>query len=422
MTQATPAKRQGNRTLVLAALFLVAIVMAVMCSLIIAQDTSTPKLFRLLKKSELDMTPKQQKALDQLNASRTTVGVQLVRFNADALSKPTAALNLASDVSFKSTWSKPKKTNNGETWFGRLDDPTESAVLVYRKGNCTGTIRAKGKLYAIRPIGGGLHAIVEQDESKFPADHPKSYDKIEKKAADKRAVPPKKGETKHDAASDANPLVLRLLVAYTPAVDGVLTDIDALITLAIQETNLSYQESNVNLVAELARAVKVEYKEKGFDTDLDRLTMNGDGILDQIHGLRDRYKRDIVLPMIKDASACGLARDILADETTAFAVVHYECATGYYSFGHEIGHLQGARHNPQVDPSATPFAYGHGFFNASDSWRTVMSYNCPGNCTRIPYWSNPNVKYGGDEMGTTNKHHNARVLNETAPQVTSFRD
>ena len=57
----------------------------------------------------------------------------------------------------------------------------------------------------------------------------------------------------------------------------------------------------------------------------------------------------------------------------AYAVVGQNCATGYYSFGHEIGHLQGARHNPEADGLTLPFAYGHGFQNnVAPRWRTIM--------------------------------------------------
>ncbi len=49
-----------------------------------------------------------------------------------------------------------------------------------------------------------------------------------------------------------------------------------------------------------------------------------------------------------------------------------------------------------------------------------MSYRCSTGCTRIPYWSNPDVQNGGSPMGTTATHNNAMVLNETAPVITDF--
>ena len=116
-----------------------------------------------------------------------------------------------------------------------------------------------------------------------------------------------------------------------------------------------------------------------------------------------------------------MADAIRASADTSFATVHYDCATGYYSFGHEIGHLQGARHNTEADSSTSPFTYGHGFHKNSD-WRTVMAYNCSPSCPRIQYWSNPSVSYSGSAMGTVAVEDNARVLNTTASAVATFRN
>ena len=46
---------------------------------------------------------------------------------------------------------------------------------------------------------------------------------------------------------------------------------------------------------------------------------------------------------------------------------------------------------------------------------------CPAGCTRINYWSNPGKTYGGVPMGTTTKHHNQRVLQNTKATIAAFR-
>ena len=51
-----------------------------------------------------------------------------------------------------------------------------------------------------------------------------------------------------------------------------------------------------------------------------------------------------------------------------------------------------------------------------------MAYECPGSrCTRIPYWSNPNMLYNSVALGTASTNNNVRLLNETAPRVAAFR-
>src|SRR5262249_4287613 len=141
-------------------------------------------------------------------------------------------------------------------------------------------------------------------------------------------------------------------------------------------------------------------------------------------------------------NACGEAYSIMgtvgnAFESSAFCVVKRSCATGNYSFGHELGHLMGARHDWFVDATNnSPYVYNHGFANATPTapatpWRTVMAYNdaCAAagvNCTRVQYFSNPNINYpvGGDAMGVSSgsqQADNHRTLNNTALTVANFR-
>ncbi|NWG75902.1 MAG: hypothetical protein HXY24_15090 [Rubrivivax sp.] len=212
---------------------------------------------------------------------------------------------------------------------------------------------------------------------------------------------------------------IRVLVAYTPRVSGAVADVPGLIEVAIAETNRSYDNSAINARLQLVHSYQVSYTESGsFDTDLSYFRGNGDGRMDEVHTRRRQYCADVCVLLIDNSSYCGLASTIMADAATAFAAVHYDCATGYYSFGHEIGHLMGARHNPEADPTNTPYAYGHGYLHGPQ-FRTVMAYNCPGGCPRRDHWSNPGVSLMGFSTGTAN-HDNARVLNATAPVVANF--
>jgi len=106
----------------------------------------------------------------------------------------------------------------------------------------------------------------------------------------------------------------------------------------------------------------------------------------------------------------------MASSATAFSVVYWDCAIGpQYSFGHEIGHLQGARHNPEEDSVSFPFPYGHGFLDLANKRRTMMAYDCPAqDCSRQPEWARPTI------WGNATVSNDARVLNETATCVGSF--
>jgi peptidyl-Asp metalloendopeptidase len=147
--------------------------------------------------------------------------------------------------------------------------------------------------------------------------------------------------------------------------------------------------------------------------------------MDDIHTKRTTYKADLAVLIINNGSYCGLASAILADANSAFAAVYWDCATGYFSFAHEIGHLQGARHDPGADASDNPYIYGHGYVNKAAGWRTIMAYNdptCPGgSCTRIQHWSNPDVAYSGAATGTESHNFNALVLTRTRGIIAGFK-
>jgi len=194
----------------------------------------------------------------------------------------------------------------------------------------------------------------------------------------------------------------------------------ALIQLAVDETNQSYVNSQVSPRYKLAFSYQVSYTEAGYGTDLERFKGTADGYMDEVHTYRSEYTADMCAMIFNDPSLCGVAYTILADATTAFCLVHYDCGTGYFSFGHELGHLQGARHNPEVDPTTTPFPYGHGYLHCpAPVFRTIMAYPACSS-TRVQYWANPNVLYGGVPMGTAAVSDDHRVLNETATTMDGF--
>jgi hypothetical protein len=109
----------------------------------------------------------------------------------------------------------------------------------------------------------------------------------------------------------------------------------------------------------------------------------------------------------------------------AFSVVERSCMTGYYSFGHELGHNMGLNH-ARVDPVGTgAYSYSFGYKDPGNAFRTVMAYNCPVNCTRVLHFSNPNVSYTGKVTGVSeaspSSANNALSLNNTRTTVANWR-
>ncbi|HBL25208.1 MAG TPA: peptidyl-Asp metalloendopeptidase [Acidobacteria bacterium] len=290
-------------------------------------------------------------------------------------------------------------------------EPMNQVVLVRNGGRITGNLHFNGDWYKIRPLRTGGHAVVKVKPSGMPADHPADY-------ADLPVIG--MPETPERAVGDT---VINVMVHYTQGAAAASGDINGLIDLAVAESNVGYDNSGVTIDLVLVHKSQVTYTESSFSTDLSRYRTPGDGYMDAIHTTRDSVGADVGLLVINNASSCGLASSIGSTAATAFADAHWDCITGYYSFAHEIGHLQSARHDPKNDPTNTPYAWGHGYqYTTNPKWRTIMAYNCTGGgCPRLNFWSNPGVLYNGKPMGTTTKNDNHRVLNDTRATVAAFR-
>ena len=380
------------------------------------------------------------------------------------------------------------------TVYARRGDRTqlgEVNLFLDEDQQVTGTIRVEGDFYAIRPLGGGLHALVEDDESKYesggdPRDDGNGDPRNDGGASLKplllngslpdvflNAIPssgtapvPAEPECTAPAASEGVNLetigteteravmapcyqgTADVLVVYTSrAASG--RNMNGIINLAIQEAEDAYENSDIDgywtnpgsVDLNLVHSQQVIFSETPDMTlDMNNLVSNS-----TIRSLRDQYSADIVVLITEDVyrnergePIAGRAREIRAEAGDAYAIVAAPYANGgNYTFVHEVGHLQGAQHNPEdacapghpdypaCNPEGDHFpnAFGHRFTASGSRYRTVMAYNSrpPGpNFTRILYVSNPSVAYRGAATGTSSRN-NAYALKTTSDAVEYFR-
>ena len=244
-----------------------------------------------------------------------------------------------------------------------------------------------------------------------------------------------------------------VLVAYTPAARRAAGNIDTFIQFAINNTHRAYTNSWIGFRLRLVHKYQVSYAQHSdMGVDLDRLTFNSTfrftdgsrpdpaGYMDEVHGLRDRHGADLVVLIVATQAdrTCGIARippfhdPRLASVQPAlgFSVVAHNCeAVDYFTFAHELGHNQGASHDPHNaeddDGNDTArFPYAHGFCNTAKDQNTVMAYpsNRFGSCRdEIPYFSSPSITYQGTPTGDAAVRDNRRVLLGTADRVANFR-
>lgn len=336
---------------------------------------------------------------------------------------PQVSLNIFPDARFTGLVDKVEKSGATTSWTGALSEVEGGYFyLVVSEGVFIAHVASPEGVYEISSVGEGVYQAIQIDQSVFTDDPPVEMPVGQIPA---EADAPAKGDS--GATID-------IMVVYTSAAlsgEGSLAALKARVALAVTETNTSYANAGVTTRLRLVHMEQVTYTESGdIAVDVGRLAGTSDGYMDVVHSLRNTYGADMVGLIVENGGGyCGMATSIMSTAANAFQVTARSCATGYYSFGHEFGHLQGARHDPYVDNSTTPYAFGHGYVNPGSTtptrWRTVMAYNdrCSDygfNCTRLQYWSNPSKTYGGLSMGNS-ASQNYAVLNITDTTVANFR-
>ncbi|MGB1250194.1 MAG: zinc-dependent metalloprotease family protein [Candidatus Promineifilaceae bacterium] len=322
----------------------------------------------------------------------------------------TLALNLFDDVNIVAELDQLNHNLSGShSWIGHVvDSPMSQASFVVRDGVMIGVVFTNGRVYEIRYVGEGVHMILQVNQSQF-IDHAPGWSEA------LHASQPSAHQVINNLISTADDgKVIDIMVGYTDdarVAAGGTTAIQNTAQLAVDASNTAYRNSNVAQHMYLVHTAEFSYAESGSSfIDLNRWEGKSDGFMDNAHALRNTYHADLMMLLTEDGGGyCGVANRpftfSVGFENQAFGVTARSCAVGNLSFAHEAGHNMGLRHDWYVDSNTSTLGTAaHGFSNPADSWRTVMAYNshCQavgGSCTRIAYFSNPNIFMGGDRMG-----------------------
>jgi hypothetical protein len=402
------------------------------------------------KKEPVTMTAAQQAAVNKMSKSPETVNLGMVSMPDPALVElaltgegdtqdrfARVIIPVSDDESVTIVRTRPTdKSERGFTWSGEVEGTGERAVLMlWRDGHLSGYFGYKGRIFTVHHVGGAVHTMAEIDPGKLPADHA---------PAQSGSAKPSNGEGKeqprlplsppepsvapfHNSerrALEAKKTAINIMLLYTKnAASHYVRDPADLLALAIEQANDSFRNSGLgNVTLRLVHSEQVDYNEAGAEQfeHLYRM-VDGVGPFKNVKKLRNEQHADIVGLIVDDPTGCGLSTRVGAEAEEAYFVVHHACAAITYSIAHEVGHILGARHDRAVDANSMPFPFAHGYINGT-KWRDMMSYQegC-GGCPRIPYWSNPRIKYQGEPTGTA-ASDNARVILEQAERVSHYRD
>ncbi len=368
--------------------------------------------------------------------SPTIIREQFVKVNFDNLPEEigtqgeTVALNLFDNTTVEVGIESIESSTDEEhlVYQGSINNANFSEVTLVKSLESdliVGNIRVDDQYYQIRYVAEEIHTIREIDASQFPnADEHDSDSNLEDLISEDTEV---NLLSAADSEVDDGSLI-DVMVAYTAetrAVEGGTAAMNAVITLAETETNQGYENSDVDQRIQIVHRVEVDYDESdNSSTDLARLRNTSDGFMDNVHALRDEYSADMVSLFVNDFDACGrgylMTTPSYSFESSGFSVVKTECATGYYSFAHELGHNQGAGHD--VGNGGGSYPYSQGYVDPDGGFRTIMAFNpSDGYVPRINRWSNPDQTYNGDPIGVAGVSDNRRTLNENAIYAANWR-
>ncbi len=294
------------------------------------------------------------------------------------------------------------------------------AILSVSNHGIEVSIWYRDNFYRIEAIDNGIYFISEMDLDKI-IEHDCNYDQAEKRIFNKT-------NNQSSVFSQLSPATMKVFVAYTPAV-AQNYNVSNLINQCISTTNIAYGYSLVSLTIQLVGSAQLNYTESGSsETDVNRFKNNFDYFMDEIHSLRNQYEADICVLLVNSSDANGRVPDgaIGAVFSNAFCVVKASAAAGYYSFAHEIGHLQGCRHDS--DEGTTPYGFAHGYywygkmsyFPYEEHYRTIMSIIDKG-YHRVQYFSNPNVyDQLNNPLGTEEYNYCASAIDDYASIIAGF--
>lgn len=328
----------------------------------------------------------------------------------------------------------PSTAAGGYVWVGHVPgDPNSSVMLSVVDEVLIGSITLGGIEQTTIGYKNGRQLVQALDPN----------GRIEVEGPDTITAPVDSSQTPQEPTFCEDGSRVDLLVAYTPAArvqEGGSAAIEALINQRVAGMNSANKNSGLSFTFELVHVMETSYPETGdVRTDLQRLSYDGDGHLDDVVQARDLHQADMVSLIIAQSkvnNSCGIAY-AMQSLSTAYASSAFNVAALDYAgpptcnpltMAHEFGHNMGNHHDRANAGSYTVFPYSYGYQSPNSTFRTIMAYQCANAiCPRINHWSNPEITYLGEATGVDyevspgSAADNARSMAQTALYVANFR-
>lgn len=230
-----------------------------------------------------------------------------------------------------------------------------------------------------------------------------------------------------------------MLIVYTPAAANWASDnetsINNTISSLMVKAEIALNNSNSLLTLDLVHSTQVNYTELNSVQDLYNLQGSSDGFMDTVHILRNTFNADLIV-LLENISYTGgqgyLLMNPAGSPNYGFSLTRIQQASWTYTTIHEIGHNLGCHHHKLQNTQPGP-----GIYSYSADWRwtdpdggnycSVMTYEGGSyfddgiTHTRVPYFSDPEVRYLDEVTGNSVEGNNSRTIRETKAVVASYR-
>ena len=360
-----------------------------------------------------DLTPDQATVLDTLRSNPRVSKLRLGRTPRAALADVLTARALSVHIppapaALSFTGVAVKHHGEGMVSLSARTTAQGSAIrLVVQGVDVLGSVEHDGETWRVTPLGGGVTAVYRYDIRGLRMDPP-GWGMLQRLIAPKPRPMDGTGVPVEEADTGD---VIDVMVVYTPNA-AAMGSIDLFIQSALNNASDIYRNSRISTRLRLVHKAQVDYTQAaaaddgrgGLLEDITRLSFtqgvlpdgsvpDPEGSMDEIHALRDRYGADLVALFVAAPAGgtCGIAYvpsfgEYPMDdfESLGFSVTARECeGSGYSVFTHEIGHNQGARHDPYnagcpTGPDSCDvgenFPWRYGRCNTDLGWRTAMAY------------------------------------------------
>lgn len=253
---------------------------------------------------------------------------------------------------------------------GNLIDEVGDINFITRGTKVFGSVHVGNEICDFRPDWAGNEMVAKcKSESEYPPeDEPEDLEEDELKRSRLLATNPAQdplnlgvgqflrgSSPAHRGLVGDDGSVIDVMVVWTKRAECMTSDLDGdcsltattknnmrgLIDLAVTETNMAYDLSGVATQLRLVHAYRdetyVEASSNEFDAALEAIKSTTDGIMDDDHDKRKTYGANMVAMIIDGSSFCG--KTLIVDPPgydSMFSVTKWSCATGYFTFGHEI--------------------------------------------------------------------------------------